>query len=261
MERRRCRNSGRSGGIAIGYGGFTQSLCPGLLPLRVLDAVRRLGHELEPLVRDAAAADDAAAVFPALHAAKPFVDELDPGLEHSLPGDVELACFGLARGVRRVLIGKSYVATGVALRDRQALADPLDGAFEIGALALEPLSHRRFVHRPPPMRQNRTVLPTDVSKRRSELHLVDVREPDEWDAGHIEGAQHIPLGDLAARLDEIPRDRTVVAVCRSGSRSDRAAKGLRASGFAAENLDGGVTAWTRAGLPLVDNAGRPGRVI
>jgi len=111
------------------------------------------------------------------------------------------------------------------------------------------------------MRQNRTVLPTDVSKRRSELHLLDVRETDEWDAGHIEGAQHIPLGDLGARLDEVPRDRTVVAVCRSGSRSDRAAKGLRVSGYAAENLEGGVTAWTRAGLPLVDNAGRAGRVI
>ena len=111
------------------------------------------------------------------------------------------------------------------------------------------------------MRQNRRVLPTDVSKRRSELHLLDVRETDEWDAGHIEGAQHIPLGDLGARLDEVPRDRTVVAVCRSGSRSDRAAKGLRVSGYAAENLEGGVTAWTLAGLPLVDNAGRAGRVI
>jgi rhodanese-related sulfurtransferase len=53
----------------------------------------------------------------------------------------------------------------------------------------------------------------------------------------------------------------VVAVCRTGSRSDRAAQGLRANGFEAENLDGGVTAWTRDGLPLVTDAGRPGRVI
>jgi rhodanese-related sulfurtransferase len=111
------------------------------------------------------------------------------------------------------------------------------------------------------MRQNEVVLPTDVSKRRSDLHLLDVREQDEWDAGHIEGAQHIPLGELAGRLDEVPRDRTVVAVCRSGSRSDRAARGLRASGIAAENLDGGVTAWTRAGLSLVGADGRAGRVI
>jgi rhodanese-related sulfurtransferase len=105
------------------------------------------------------------------------------------------------------------------------------------------------------------VLPTDVSKRRSDFHLLDVREQDEWDAGHIEGAQHIPLGELAARLEEVPRDRTVVAVCRSGGRSDRAAKGLRARGYASENLDGGVTAWSRAGMPLVAKDGRPGRVI
>lgn len=105
------------------------------------------------------------------------------------------------------------------------------------------------------------VLPQDVSKRRSEFHLLDVREQDEWDAGHIEGAQHIPLGDLGDRLGEVPTDRVIVAVCRSGSRSDRAARGLRASGFAAENLDGGVTAWSRAGLPLVAVGGGRGRVI
>ena len=111
------------------------------------------------------------------------------------------------------------------------------------------------------MRQNWPVLSQDVSKRRSELHLLDVREQDEWDAGHIEGSQHVPLGELAARLAEVPKAQVVVAVCRSGSRSDRAAKGLRMSGFQAENLDGGVTAWSRAGFPLVAKGGGPGRVI
>ena len=57
------------------------------------------------------------------------------------------------------------------------------------------------------MRQNWPVTPLDVSKRRSDLHLLDVREQDEWDAGHIEGAQHIPLGELAARLGEDRRRR------------------------------------------------------
>jgi len=111
------------------------------------------------------------------------------------------------------------------------------------------------------VRQNWLVVPEDVSKRRSELHLLDVREQDEWDAGHIEGAQHIPLGDLGTRLAEVPTDQVVVAVCRSGSRSDRAVRGLRQSGFDAENLEGGVTAWSRAGLPLVAKGGAPGRVI
>ena len=105
------------------------------------------------------------------------------------------------------------------------------------------------------------MLPQDVSKRRSELHILDVREQDEWDAGHVEGAQHVPLGELGERLAEVPKDRVVVAVCRSGSRSDRAAKGLRASGYDAENLDGGVVAWSRSGLPLVSKTGEPGRVI
>ena len=110
------------------------------------------------------------------------------------------------------------------------------------------------------MRENGFVLPQDVSKRRSEFHLLDVREQDEWDAGHIEGSQHIPLGQLGARLNEVPAGHTIVAVCRSGSRSDRAAKALRASGYPAENLDGGVTAWSRAGLALVGKGGG-GRVI
>ena len=88
-----------------------------------------------------------------------------------------------------------------------------------------------------------------------------MREQDEWDAGHIEGAQHIPLGELGSRLAEVPNDRVVVAVCRSGSRSDRAAKGLRSSGYRSENLEGGVTAWARQGLPLVGTTGAAGRVI
>ena len=113
----------------------------------------------------------------------------------------------------------------------------------------------------PPYARIGPVVPQDVSKRRSELHLLDVREQDEWDAGHIEGSQHIPLGELGARLAEVPTEQVVVAVCRSGSRSDRAVTGLRLSGFEAENLDGGVTAWSRAGLALVAASGGPGRVI
>ena len=103
--------------------------------------------------------------------------------------------------------------------------------------------------------------PVAANARRAELHLLDVREPDEWQAGHIAGAQHIPLGQLRARLAELPTDRTILAVCRSGSRSDSAARGLRTLGYTVENLEGGVTAWKRAGLPLEDGGGAPGRVI
>jgi rhodanese-related sulfurtransferase len=102
--------------------------------------------------------------------------------------------------------------------------------------------------------------PEDAAAR-SDLHLLDVREPDEWKAGHIAGAQHIPLGELRERLAELPTDGTILAVCRSGSRSEAATRGLRTLGYAAENLEGGVTAWKRAGLPLEAEGGGPGRVI
>jgi rhodanese-related sulfurtransferase len=105
------------------------------------------------------------------------------------------------------------------------------------------------------------VEPRDASAKLSDLHLLDVREPDEWAAGHIAGAQHIPLGQLRERLGEVPKGKTILAVCRSGSRSDSAARGLRTLGYTVENLDGGVTAWKRAGLPLEGEGGAPGRVI
>jgi len=101
----------------------------------------------------------------------------------------------------------------------------------------------------------------EFSKRRAEFHLLDVREDGEWNAGHIDGAQHIPLRELADRLGELPKERTLVAVCRSGSRSGAAVQGLRKLGFEAENLEGGVNAWDRAKLPLVDASGGRGRVI
>jgi rhodanese-related sulfurtransferase len=99
------------------------------------------------------------------------------------------------------------------------------------------------------------------ARNRADLHLLDVREDDEWRAGHIAGAQHIPLGQLRERLAEIPKDRPILAVCRSGSRSESAARGLRTLGYTVENLEGGVTAWKQAGLPLEAEGSGPGRVI
>lgn len=101
----------------------------------------------------------------------------------------------------------------------------------------------------------------DASKARAEQQFVDVREDDEWQAGHIDGAQHIPLRELGERLGQLSTGRRIVAVCRSGARSAAAVRSLRQLGYDAENLDGGVTAWSKAGLPLVDGAGHPGRVI
>jgi rhodanese-related sulfurtransferase len=110
-------------------------------------------------------------------------------------------------------------------------------------------------------RQNAAVNAVDASKAQAEREFLDVREDDEWQAGHIDGARHIPLRELSARVSELPKGRPIVAVCRSGSRSAAAVRGLKQLGYDAENLDGGVTAWSKAGLPLIDNAGNPGRVI
>jgi len=77
--------------------------------------------------------------------------------------------------------------------------------------------------------------------------VVDVREPFEWQAGHVDGARHIPLGELANRLDELPRDAEIVLYCASGSRSARALDVLRDAGFArAKHLRGGYITWVRA---------------
>lgn len=102
--------------------------------------------------------------------------------------------------------------------------------------------------------------PTDVHEQRDRLQLLDVREHDEWTAGHIDGAVHIPLDQLSDRREEVPDDRTVVCLCRSGSRSEQAARSLARSGYSADNLDGGMQAWSEAGLPLIADDGAPPRV-
>jgi rhodanese-related sulfurtransferase len=84
--------------------------------------------------------------------------------------------------------------------------------------------------------------------------LLDVREASEWQAGRIAGAQWIPLGELGARLGEVPSERLVV-VCRSGVRSDLAAEALRERGYDASNLAGGMHAWVGAGLPIDPDGG------
>jgi len=92
--------------------------------------------------------------------------------------------------------------------------------------------------------------------------LLDVREQDEWDAGHAPEAQFIPLGEVVARVAEVPRDRRIVVICRSGARSDRAAQFLRGQGIDAVNLAGGMRAWVASGYDdIVAADGLPGTVI
>lgn len=88
--------------------------------------------------------------------------------------------------------------------------------------------------------------------RRDKPVLLDVREGWEWEKARIEGAQHIPMREVPARLAEIDRGRDVVAICHHGGRSQQVAMFLEKNGFAkVHNLQGGVDAWSRAVDPAV----------
>jgi rhodanese-related sulfurtransferase len=91
----------------------------------------------------------------------------------------------------------------------------------------------------------------------SDGFLLDVREDDEWAAGHAEQAVHIPMSELVARIGEVPMDRRVHVVCRVGGRSAQVAQYLIAQGVDAVNVDGGMLAWERAGRPLTTDHGGP----
>jgi len=88
--------------------------------------------------------------------------------------------------------------------------------------------------------------------------VLDVREPVEWHHGHIEGAVHVPLTEVPGRLEELPRDRQLLVVCKVGGRSAQATAFLREKGFEALNLEGGMLEWSAAGRPMVaDGDGDP----
>ena len=90
--------------------------------------------------------------------------------------------------------------------------------------------------------------------------LLDVRNDDEWEVGHAPAATLVPLGQLSDRVEELPTDRRIVVVCRSGARSGRAAAARVGAGYDAVNLAGGMQAWAAVGLPVVTDAGEPGGV-
>lgn len=83
-----------------------------------------------------------------------------------------------------------------------------------------------------------------------EAVLLDVRESEEWQAGHAPEAQHLPMSELRARLGEVARGRPILAICRSGNRSGRVTAALTEAGYEIENVRGGMKAWVKAGLPL-----------
>jgi rhodanese-related sulfurtransferase len=101
-------------------------------------------------------------------------------------------------------------------------------------------------------------LPSEISveqasaKRDQGAFILDVRQPEEWEQGHIPGSTLIPLGELPGRLGEVPQDKEIVVVCRSGNRSTKGRDILLDAGYKqVASMAGGVTQWQRKGLPVV----------
>jgi len=105
------------------------------------------------------------------------------------------------------------------------------------------------------------VTAVDAESGAAQLVLLDVRNADEWEAGHAPSAQWVPLADLEGARFQLPMNRRIVCVCRSGARSARATETLKGWGLDAANMVGGMKAWAEAGLPVVRADGSPGEVI
>ncbi|WFE25579.1 rhodanese-like domain-containing protein [Solwaraspora sp. WMMD791] len=95
-----------------------------------------------------------------------------------------------------------------------------------------------------------------------DAYLLDVREPEEWAAGHAPGAHHLPMMEIPHRLADVPSDGDVVVVCRSGGRSGQVVAYLRQHGWDnVRNLDGGMQSWAANGRAMVSETGQPARVL
>lgn len=102
----------------------------------------------------------------------------------------------------------------------------------------------------------------DPAQVDDDAYLLDVREPDEWTAGHAPGAHHLPMMEIPVRMGEIPMDGDVVVVCRSGGRSAQVVGYLLGQGWDNVcNLDGGMQSWSAVGRDVVSENGQPARVL
>jgi rhodanese-related sulfurtransferase len=96
----------------------------------------------------------------------------------------------------------------------------------------------------------------------SDVYLLDVREPDEWAAGHAPDAHHLPMMEIPVRMAEVPADEDVVVVCRSGARSAQVVSYLIGHGWDnVRNLDGGMQSWAAQGRAVVSENGQPAHIL
>ena len=107
------------------------------------------------------------------------------------------------------------------------------------------------------MSQGSAVPQVPAAEVPADAYVLDVREADEWAAGHVPGALHIPMSELNARYTEIERGRALYVICRSGNRSDHAARALAGAGWQAHNVSDGMIGWQAAGRPMASESGQP----
>jgi rhodanese-related sulfurtransferase len=100
-----------------------------------------------------------------------------------------------------------------------------------------------------------------IARTASGAYLLDVRESDEWEAGHSAAARFLPMSQLRDRLDEVPSDVPVLVICRSGARSAAVTGALRSAGYDATNVTGGMQGWRVAGGDVLRSGGAAGDVI
>lgn len=105
------------------------------------------------------------------------------------------------------------------------------------------------------------IMNVTVAEMNQDTVILDVREDYEWEAGHVDGALHIPLEQLPARLEELDPDVDVNVICRTGGRSFRATTWLVQNGYSAFNVVGGMGAWFEADKPMVSSNGEAPRVL
>ncbi|HUP62676.1 MAG TPA: molybdopterin-synthase adenylyltransferase MoeB [Thermoanaerobaculia bacterium] len=188
----------------------------------------------------------------------------EPPPPHLAPNCAEGGVLGVLPGVIGTLQAteaiKLITGVGETLAGRLLLFDALRMTFRVMRLQQRHDAHAAItrlidyeefcspVH-------ERNITPTELSEKISrgeEVVLLDVREAHEWNAGHLGGATHIPMGQVPRRLDEIPRDREIVTICRSGSRSAHVQHLLEQQGYTrVKNLTGGMTRWAREVDPSI----------
>lgn len=192
----------------------------------------------------------------------------EPPPPHVVPSCAEGGVLGVLPGIIGTIQAteaiKLLTGAGETLAGRLLLYDALRMTFRTIALRKRCDEHRvldTLTDRPNDYEElcitvnDTDITPAELAEklaRGDQVAMIDVREPYEWDAGHIDAAKHIPLAQLPQRTAELPMDREIVMICRSGGRSERARQFLAQSGFTqVKNLVGGMQRWSRELDPAI----------